>query len=113
MTDIRQRLTDALRHQWVPSHVVYGSDEPVGFSSEQEWAEHVADVLLSLPDIAIVELPEPDEGETREWSTDSWYVWLDRGNRVTVSNRAHLTEPRALAAALLAAADAAEREARD
>ncbi|RAV17485.1 hypothetical protein DQP57_00210 [Mycobacterium colombiense] len=34
---------------------MYGSDEPVGFRSLCEWSESVADVLLSLPGIAILD----------------------------------------------------------
>lgn len=55
MTDIRTRLAEALYGGWVPSTVVYGSDEPVGFDSPWQWAKHVSDVLLSLPGIAIVD----------------------------------------------------------
>lgn len=60
MTDIRTRLADALRDQWTPSTVIYGTDEPAGFNSPNHWAHHVADVLLSLPGIAIIDTTKID-----------------------------------------------------
>jgi hypothetical protein len=69
MTDIRARLADALRDQWTPSTVVYGTDEPVGFYSPEDWAHHVADVLLSLPGIAIVEVLNLSSDRERILST--------------------------------------------
>jgi hypothetical protein len=103
--DIPQRLTDALREQW------FIVDTP----------EDLADVLLSLPGIAIIELPEPDsDGDKRLWR------FLDHGEYEHVIWPSHLypeddisisgiggyniSEARALAAALLAAANAAEAD---
>lgn len=53
--NLHRRLVGALADEWVPSTVVYGTDEPVGFDNPIDWANHVADVLLSLPDVAIVD----------------------------------------------------------
>lgn len=44
---IEKRIAAVLLDQWVPSHVVYGTDEPVGFESPRDWAEYVAEVLAS------------------------------------------------------------------
>jgi len=35
-------IAEALRDEWVPSHIVYGTDEPVGFNSVYDWADHTA-----------------------------------------------------------------------
>ena len=64
MTDIKTRLTDALRkHEWSPSLIGcicgWGSDFTAKRASSQ-YNGHVADVLLSLPGIASVALPEPN-----------------------------------------------------
>jgi hypothetical protein len=88
VTDIRARLADALR----------GTDRYLSGSDPDQ----LADVLLSLPGIAIVELPEPntiavaagDLVEFRIVGGDSVLYQPDGARRV--------------AAALLAAADAAE-----
>lgn len=129
MSDIRARIADALReHQFYPC-----TDETPGGCIGAtctwhgdwwpQWWNHLADVLLSLPGIAIVELPEPYPDETVHpyWSIDdvngpqvigvtdsddtSESDWVSieftaRWRTVDVSTA------RALAAALLAAAEA-------
>lgn len=80
MTDIRSRIADVIAHHRLDS------------------AEQVADVLLSLPGIAIVELP--DTGNI--WFDDGWA----RFEELSVPPKAE--EMRRFAAALLAAANAAE-----
>lgn len=113
MSDLRARLADALRKElsWVALERI----NPV----------RLADVLLSLDGIAIVELPAADstryEGDDVP-STDrlAWFpdgeFSVSRWNypEVQIEYRGEPLEPvairtaRALAAALLAAADAAE-----
>lgn len=51
MSDVRARIADALREA-IPEWFAKTAYGPSG--------ESVADVLLSLPGIALVELPEPD-----------------------------------------------------
>lgn len=93
MSDLRARLTDALRERF-------------------PWMDYegdVADVLLSLPGIAIVELP------TESWPND---LGVSVGCEVMASNSGHVwvgtdldlsaEYARTLAAALLAAAAVAE-----
>jgi hypothetical protein len=125
VTDVRQCLTDALRDQWAPSTVVYGTDEPVGFNSSTDWARHVADVLLSLPGIAIIELPGADstryEGDEHEhedrlaWICDPFAVshWNYPGVQIYYEGESFepisIAYARTFAAAILAAANAAER----
>lgn len=117
MTDIRERLADALRehtpvdtsggseternlifcggHQWHTEHEGW-----------QSWVDHVADVLLSLPGIAIVQLQEPER------SSEEVGLFLSRdGTAVNMYGDYFDQTPaeiRAHAAALLAAANAAE-----
>lgn len=59
--NVKAILARVLADEWVPSRVVYGSDEPEGFSSHHAWAEYVADVILALPGVAVTQLPEPEE----------------------------------------------------
>lgn len=119
MTDIRTRLVGALREKLAA----------ICDSDYARWADHFADVLLSLPGIAIVELPEPDSNHY-----DGEYGgpadrpgWLDicldiDGVDVSVWNPGEVqiglrqeplnpicaNDARKLAAALLAAANATE-----
>jgi hypothetical protein len=104
MTDIRARLTDALREH--ASWAVPMRDD----------AERIADVLLSLPGIAIVELPEPLPGragaEMPRWEfggavIQSRHPWVHLDGRAL-----DVAETRALATRLLAAANAAEEDAK-
>lgn len=91
-------------------------------------ADHAVDVLLSLGGIAIVELPEPDstryEGDEHEpvdrlawragnWSASVWeYPEVQLSEAISGFWYTHepisIKDARALAAALLAAADKAE-----
>lgn len=130
MTDLRQRLIARLVDERVPSRLVYGQDEPVGFESQREWAEHVADALLSLPGIAIVELPEQmtDRSVVAEsirnqpmwalngaWASinDEGEIELEADGQMLCGALASPQDARDLAAVLLAAANAAEQETRD
>lgn len=69
-----------------------------------------ADAILAIPGIAVVELPEPERPRVGR------YIWMD--DLVTVNSGAidldyqsiSATDARDLAAALLAAAEYAERE---
>lgn len=121
LADIRIRLAEAHWKLYVSScrELSSCSHIPDTFAelSESEQAYHyrLADVLLSLPGIAIVELPELDS----HWAT--WQaVEVCDGLKVIAKRTAVLVEDeetltshplrvaRALAAALLAAANAAE-----
>lgn len=103
MTDIRTRLADFLYDSGVPPDDV-----------DARVAE-----LLSLPGIAIVGLPEPDHTDDRGWmwwsakgKWDSYDLCIKAGSGV-VEHRVRsyaIAKARALAAALLAAANAAEAQ---
>lgn len=118
MSDLRARLADALqepilREMWL-------IDDP-----DQGWAERVADVLLSLPGIAIVELPVPDstryEGDEHApmdrmaWGTGSKFAvshWEYPEVQIAYDDEPFepisIRHARWFAAALLAAANAAD-----
>lgn len=120
LRDIPREITEVLNENWVPSRVVYGTDEPDGFSSVRGWAAHVAEAILAIPGIAVVELPEPDHHEPATEDTNGYVEWrYPHGSIATTDDgtimweRWHITNPskvRAAAAALLAAADHAERD---
>ena len=91
------------------------SEAPTGPTAGwKRHATHLADAILAIPGIAVVELPEP-AGAVRCWPAlvggepESIYR---AGDEVVVSGglRLYVDEARDLAAALLAAADYAERE---
>lgn len=107
VTDLRARIADALRE-----HLIHYLSSPmIDF-------EGIADVLLSLPGIAVVELPEghdvgpPDEPCLQFTNVVAWpgsgllqdesTLWPHRKHNPTTARR-H-------AASLLAAADAAEEK---
>lgn len=82
--------------------------------AEREWARHVADAILAIPGIAVVELPEPAEA-VRCWPAlvggEPESVYLAQGEVIVSGGlRVYVDEARNLAAALLAAADLAERD---
>jgi hypothetical protein len=99
MSDVRQLLTDALT----------GMVGELGAKTKRGDAEIAADELLSLPGIAIVELPEqpwddPFAVAVVPHSTDLILIWEGRPiGAVTVPYA------RTSSAALLAAADKAEK----
>jgi hypothetical protein len=114
MTDIRTRLADALKeHRSISRHTgVYCTCDGWKWSPQVDWFQHLADVLLSLPGIAIVELPDKsdEDGYFITFHPDVSVAvpegridWLDGSERSAF-------EARKLAAALLAAANAAEAE---
>ncbi|AVO21653.1 hypothetical protein I5I01_gp48 [Mycobacterium phage MooMoo] len=99
---VRDRVVTALHR---------GLGEAVGeyFSGlvKESLAEYLADVVLGLDGIAVVELAKPDEDNEREWSGFGWLVWIDRGQVRLSSGWEYISEPRELAASLLAAERAA------
>lgn len=81
--------------------------------AEWEWAGHVADAILAIPDIAVVELPEPDyEDPTGHgWNGDPAGGVYAHGGKVYDEESSHTpAQARAVAANWLAAADYAERD---
>ena len=80
----------------------------------------LADAILAIPGIAVVELPGPDHHEPATEDTNGYVEWrYPHGSIATTDDgtimweRWHITDPskvRAAAAALLAAADHAERD---
>lgn len=104
MTDIRTRLADALAAHRLMNARCEGCGESAKYESL-----HQADVLLSLPGIAIVELPERNDKGGWSCGCDGQRVWVDHQDScVRHLGETRLHNPRALAAALLAAANAAE-----
>lgn len=107
MADLRARLVDAL--------MAYTSDMP---PSIQDWfnPEEMADVVLSLPGVAIVELPEPhssrrpgwDGRDDDRWSTPLGPVTRWGGLIQSPLPIARPAEARQFAVALLSAANTAE-----
>lgn len=102
MGDIRTRLADALRDQ---------------FRAPPLQLDYAAGVLLSLPGIAIIELPESPDFTYRNgdqcWRGDEWSVVSGsiKGVEIRSYIGISIADARALAAALLAAANAAEQAA--
>jgi len=86
VADLPDRIAEVLREQWVPSTVVYGTDEPVGFGSVRDWATHAAEaVIAALPEW----VGEPPF--TSEWSEHmrsllgrQVNITIDRDKPVTV-----------------------------
>ncbi|WP_094359966.1 hypothetical protein [Mycobacterium marinum] len=95
MADIREKLAEALAEHYEIA------------------ARRFADVLLSLPGIAIVELPEPNyryRNGDPTWRGDEWSIIGAGAGRIEIHATTKLTAANAseLAAALLAAAAASE-----
>jgi uncharacterized protein (DUF779 family) len=127
VSDIRARLADALREhphmaQWRTCGCCNGQPSPPICDADSH-ADHLADVLLSLPGIAIVELPAPyhDEDTYQAWrffehGEDEYVTWpacvSGEGADISISGMGGYSgsEARALAAALLAAAVQAQEE---
>lgn len=129
MSDVRARLAAALRgHQRNPYGQHDGWWECSCSTDEPHTPEHLADVLLSLEGVAIVALPEPEAtGSGQGGEFDAWWgrypdndphhaprwagydVWAEHGKVHTSAIHEHTPDQaRALAAVLLAAADAAK-----
>lgn len=109
MSDVRVRLAEALRgHQRNPYGQHDGWWECSCSTDEPHTPEHLADVLLSLEGVAIVALPEPTGTHNsglcfdKEVRTYKDRVLIDTDYDISIGYA------RALAAALLAAAAAAE-----
>lgn len=127
MSDVRAKLAEALREHRI-IEIGIGCNGCSCGDTNGNWAAHAADVLLSLEGVAIVAVPEPDDtGSGRDGEFNAWWgrypdndphhaprwdghdVWAEHGNVHTSAIHEHTPEQaRALAAALLAAADAAE-----
>ncbi len=88
------------------------------YGCDPEDAAELADVLLTLPDITIVKLPPINSQTGNSWyCADGSAVWFDNKGGIRVrgtstSGPQCLSDPRGLAAALLAAANTAEKEAK-
>jgi hypothetical protein len=119
-TELRKLLESLLyEHQEdACSNLDTGNDEcRCGKQGSQSWREHFTSVLLSLPGIAIVQLPEPDHTDDRGWQWwaakgkwDSYDICAQSGGGV-VEHRVRsygTAKARSLAAALLAAAAEAD-----
>lgn len=122
MTGICTRLADALlvhapRHEnnGVDLWLACGCGDGVRYYDRRKHVAHVESALLSLPGIAIVELPEPDDDGIAFW-WQAAVVGVDDGAVVTAldpdSEQVWLSPEvaRTYAAALLAAANTAEAE---
>ena len=84
--------------------------------AEWEWARHVADAILAIPGVAVVEIPEPDKGRDDAWIDSRVTVYSTDAPSVRLSPTKYdafilpTDRARDLAAALLAAADYLERD---
>ena len=91
------------------------SEAPTGPTAGwKRHATHLADAILAIPGVAVVELPEPAEA-VRCWPAlvggEPESVYLAQGEVIVSGGlRVYVDEARDLAAALLAAADYAERD---
>lgn len=128
MPDLRARLVALLyEHQeGATANLNLGRDEcRCGEQGMQGWREHFADVVLALPGVAVVELPEQTNIPAdwtlckAAWPTGGPYgpvsLWPSPSRALDPDEIAMpggdwipVDEARALAAALLAAADATE-----
>ncbi|AJD82565.1 hypothetical protein ALVIN_61 [Mycobacterium phage Alvin] len=129
--ELRDVLTEALKaHK--PTMKRIGHPRRQGFLLNLdacigcEWTEqdggdrdsHVADVIASLPGVAVIQLPEatyaeyPDEWSSSTAPEDEWDTWVDGRGTIQVRTQGYATADgaRTLAAALLAAAAVAEGE---
>lgn len=111
MTDIRTLLANALRQA--------SSVWQLDFGGTQTYCDALAEALLALPGIAIVELPDPTyESDQKAWRFSDHgeheYVMFparfypDDDIGISGIGGYSISEARALAVALLAAANAAE-----
>lgn len=121
MSDVvRAKLAEALRQHGDSSLATWANERiclcdcmyrvmPPG----PDFCDHLADVLLSLEGVTIVALPEPsgiNGADNRVWHPHGFYVEQEFNGDVVINDRLAVCadELRALAAVLLAAADAAE-----
>ncbi|MEN6545198.1 MAG: hypothetical protein ABFE07_04075 [Armatimonadia bacterium] len=103
MPDLRTVLTETLASEWVPSRVVYGTDQPDGFESHYDWAAHVADVLLGLPGVAVT---QPAELADLEAEVDR--LRAENATNRRLSGQANYLLARIVAAANLGAIEGAD-----
>jgi len=117
-------MTDTLRDRIVRVQAEHVEGQLTNYDTGREecgcgrqgsatYREHLADAILALPGIAVVELPKPDEGRD-DWldgtvHVDGSYVRYEEGDDGIVTNFTP-DEARNLSAALLAAAEYAEKE---
>lgn len=100
--ELRDRIAKAVLDKIL---AMFAENDPVESASA-----YIADAILALPGIAVVELPEPERPRVGR------YIWMD--DLVTVNSGAidldyqsiSATDARDLAAALLAAAEYTEKE---
>jgi hypothetical protein len=45
---LTDRIAEVLWDQWVPSTVVYGTEQPVGFETVRDWAEYAAEAVVAV-----------------------------------------------------------------
>ncbi|AAN08009.1 hypothetical protein PBI_CHE9D_91 [Mycobacterium phage Che9d] len=89
-----------------------------GPAAVQAQEYHAVEALLSLPGVAVIQLPEatyaeyPDEWSSSTAPEDEWDTWVDGRGNIQVRTQGYATADgaRNLAAALLAAAVVAEGE---
>lgn len=121
--NVRADLATALRAHffWWANHSSIGSESHCRCGERprdwSHWADHAADVLLSVPGIAIIELPAYNEeyecfsGGGYPCNGDPEHVCGAKGGMVRAGLPQYMPPSiaRSVAAALLAAADAAEQ----
>lgn len=100
MTDVRQRLADALQRE-LDEHGYEDDDEKRG-----QVAYHFADVLLSLPGIAVIDLPSVAHKGPYDTDASAFRGAADRLDGGYSPGGSNVK--RAISQLLLAAADAAE-----
>lgn len=107
-------MTDTLRDRIAEEISSRFTDEAVDHTPEV--CLMAADGILALPGIAVVELPEPDKGRDGTWIDSRVTVYSTDAPSVRLSPSKYdafilpTGKARDLAAALLAAADFAERD---
>lgn len=130
MTAVESRLAATLaKHEmtarsygWVCDCGVTVTESPRRFEAIQLHARHVAAVIASDDDLAVISLPVSDESDAGTENENGWREWHTPHGEITVfddgeihlnggtTSADHITR---LAAALLAAAKAAEGVTRD
>lgn len=117
MSELRDRIAEALYENSVrelgfelPDHkgrtAVPWDRLPEG--AKESWCPRV-DAILAIPGIAVVELPEPDQSPPAPYWDGGW-IRTDRRLVVLGEQQITVSSARVIAAALLAAAEYAERE---
>lgn len=111
---VRAKLAEALRDQHAMAYdddaAMYYCDCGMATGDYRVWADHMVDVLLSLEGVTIVALPEPNSFMSSWTHFGPVAIFDQKPGLVTFGTGEWLSpgQSRYLAAALLAAADAAE-----